>query len=212
MKLQNLKELTVVYVEDDKDTREQTEKAIGSFFDKFLVFKNAKEALEIIEKIKTDVLITDIRMPQMNGIELVNKVRADNMDVASIIFVTAHDDSEYLMQAISLKVDDYILKPINLLDLLERILNNFRVKKQGAELEMNKKLINALSIFIGGKKIEIIRHLIEHSDSSGNYMGSYDELIRNVGVSKPTVVATFKQLIDSGLLMRVKNRHYKWLA
>lgn len=210
MRYSFLKDLTVIYVEDDSDTRKQTSIAIEDFFKKFHVCKNATEALAL--DTKADVLITDIRMPNISGIELVKKMRQSTNQPDCIIFTTAHDDSEYLLQAISLKVDEYILKPVDLVELLDRISKNIRVKKQGKELEVNKKIIEALSIFVGGKKIEIIRHIMERSDSEGNYFGSYEELMEYVDVSKPTIVSTFKQLIDAGLLQRIKNRHYKLIS
>ena len=114
------------------------------------------------------------------------------------------------MQAISLKVDEYMLKPIDLTDLLERIEKSIKLKRQSRELEQNRKTIEALSVFVGGKKIEIIKHLIANADKNGNYYGSYDELMDMVDVSKPTVVATFKQLIDAELISRIRNKHYKW--
>lgn len=53
-------------------------------------------------------------------------------------------------------------------------------------------------------KIEIIKYLIEHSDVENIFYGSYEDIVQEVGVSKPTVVKTFRQLIDTGLLVRLK--------
>jgi len=208
----HIKKLCALYVEDDDDTREVTAGALRDFFADFVAVPNALTALDILETLKVDVIITDIRMPKMNGIEFVTKVRQMNTGVQCIVFTTAHNDTEYLLEAIKLKVDGFIFKPINLVELLDTCERNIRIKKQEKEIELGAKLIDALSIFIGGKKIEIIRHLIENADGDGNYFGSYEELMEEVNVSKPTVVATFKQLIDSGLMTRIKNRHYKWQA
>ena len=75
---------------------------------------------------------------------------------------------------------------------------------------MQNVLLNAISIFVGGKKIEIIKYLIEHSDDENIFYGSYEDIVQEVGVSKPTVVKTFRQLIDTGLLVRLKNKIYKF--
>ncbi|MDY3113752.1 MAG: DNA-binding response regulator, partial [Helicobacter sp.] len=50
----------------------------------------------------------------------------------------------------------------------------------------------------------------EHSDSENIFYGSYEDIVRDLSVSKPTVVKTFRQLIDTGLLVRLKNKIYKF--
>lgn len=73
--------------------------------------KNGREALAILEKTPVDLLLTDISMPGMDGLELVREVRAKNASMR-IVLISGYDDFEYAQRAISLGVSAYILKPV----------------------------------------------------------------------------------------------------
>ncbi len=70
---------------------------------------NGKEALEIIEKNTPDLLIVDIRMPELNGIEVVKKVKKDFPDLKTLV-LSMHDSSEYVVQCVEAGADGYLLK------------------------------------------------------------------------------------------------------
>ncbi|MGY8911431.1 MAG: response regulator [Flavobacteriales bacterium] len=70
---------------------------------------NGKEALEVISKNKPDVLIVDIRMPEMNGIEVVAEINKNNLDVKTLV-LSMHDSEEYVLKSIQAGADGYLLK------------------------------------------------------------------------------------------------------
>jgi len=70
---------------------------------------NGKEALEVISKNKPDVLIVDIRMPEMNGIEVVTEITKRHKDVKTLV-LSMHDSEEYVVQSIQAGADGYLLK------------------------------------------------------------------------------------------------------
>ena len=70
---------------------------------------NGKEALQVISKNKPDVLIVDIRMPEMNGIEVVTEITKSNKDVKTLV-LSMHDSEEYVVQSIQAGADGYLLK------------------------------------------------------------------------------------------------------
>ncbi len=70
---------------------------------------NGKEALEVISKNKPDVLIVDIRMPEMNGIEVVAEITKNNIDVKTLV-LSMHDSEEYVVKSIQAGADGYLLK------------------------------------------------------------------------------------------------------
>ena len=205
-----LKHLKVLYVEDEEDILKSASMVLEDYVDRLFIARNGKEALEILKQENIDLVITDILMPKLNGIDLIKEIRKNPLLEVAIIVVTAHTETRYLLDCIALRVDGYILKPIDVEELLKTTLRAVLPKFQAGELKMYNVLLNAISVFVGGKKIEIIKYLIEHSDSKNIFYGSYEDIVQEVGVSKPTVVKTFRQLIDTGLLVRLKNKIYKF--
>lgn len=88
--------------------------------------ENGEEALEKAEKLEPDVIMTDIRMPFMDGLELGNKL-ASILPSTKIIVFSGYDDFEYAKQAIRINVIEYLLKPINSAQLAE-VLRNLKVR------------------------------------------------------------------------------------
>ena len=80
--------------------------------------ENGEEALEMIEQLEPDMVMTDIRMPYMDGLTLSAKIRQKYPSIKIIIF-SGFDDFEYAQQAIKLNVTEYILKPVNVEELTE---------------------------------------------------------------------------------------------
>ena len=79
---------------------------------------NGIEALEIVDRTNIDIIITDIQMPEMSGIELIRKIKQRTKRV-KVIIITAYAEFEYAKESIKLNVDDFILKPFRSKDLLE---------------------------------------------------------------------------------------------
>ncbi|MFY9075787.1 hypothetical protein CRU99_12910 [Malaciobacter mytili] len=151
-----LKRLRALYVEDDDNIRNELSSLLSNFFGKIYVAKDGKEGLEtyLENKENIDVIISDINMPYLTGIEMIKKIRETNKDV-SVIFTTAYSDTAYLADAIKLKVYEYIVKPIDIRNLLV-VLNelatilyqNDLIAKQNIELEKYKDVIDANNIVI----------------------------------------------------------------
>ena len=72
---------------------------------------NGEEALALLKKQKIDLLISDVKMPKLSGLELTELIRQTDEDMI-IIIQSAYDDFEYMRRAIRMRVDDYILKPV----------------------------------------------------------------------------------------------------
>ncbi|AWK61648.1 two-component system response regulator [Helicobacter cinaedi PAGU611] len=210
MNLNALSKLTILYAEDDNDTANLTSLVLEDYVGRLLVAKNGQEALNLFKLHKVDLVITDILMPKMNGIELIDAIRTSSThpDVP-VVITTAHTETKYLLDAIRLRVDGYILKPINVEELLHALDKAILPFLQADEIASKNLLINAISTFVGGKKIAIIQFLLSHCDKDNIFYGSYEDIIAHLNVSKPTIVKTFKQLIDTGILIKIKNKVYK---
>ncbi len=118
-----LKSLTCLYVEDDDAVRDSFSLLVGRYFKKLLVAKNGEEGVELFRKHSPEIVISDIRMPVMDGIEMVRKIK-EISDEVFVLFITAFSDVDYLKKAIDLGVDGYITKPVDKKRLIEK-LNRF---------------------------------------------------------------------------------------
>ena len=93
---------------------------------------NGKEAYSQILNLKPDIVITDVMMPKMNGIEMAQKLAEHKID-AKIIFISGYDDLEYVRASLRLSALDYILKPVQpqkIYQVLDRVLKIVDAKRQ----------------------------------------------------------------------------------
>jgi len=123
MNFELLKTLTILYVEDEVDLQSEVKCNIAPFVKEIITKNNGQEALEYFKdnSNKIDMIITDILMPIMNGIDMVNEIRSINYEIP-IIYTTAFNDNEFLIKTVGQSIDAYILKPIDLELLLKGIV------------------------------------------------------------------------------------------
>jgi diguanylate cyclase (GGDEF)-like protein len=115
-----LKNITILYAEDEKDLREVTHQILKGFTKKQYVAQNGQEGLELFKKYENeiDLIITDVNMPILNGLDMVKEIKKININIP-IIVATAFSNKEYLLEAIDIGVDKYVLKPIDIAKLLQ---------------------------------------------------------------------------------------------
>jgi len=105
--------ISILYVEDENNVREMLGHFISRFCKNIYIAQDGEEGLELFKKHHIDIVISDIKMPKMNGIDMVGQIKKINPKQL-VVFTTAHIDSEYLFKAIELQVDGYISKPVDL--------------------------------------------------------------------------------------------------
>ena len=116
------KNFSILYVEDEKELRESSSRFLRKIFPNVDIADNGQEGLEKYLQNSYDIVITDILMPKMNGLELIRYIREKNKK-QEIIVISANTDAENLTKAIQLEVTGYVIKPINF-DQILRILND----------------------------------------------------------------------------------------
>ncbi|MEZ4693536.1 diguanylate cyclase [Arcobacter aquimarinus] len=136
-----LKDISVLYVEDENDVREFTSKLLSSLLKKVYTAQNGLEGLEIFEENKEniDLIISDINMPKMNGLEMCENIRKINNEIPLVI-TSAHNDTSFLKKAIDVGVNTYAMKPIDLYQLIESIIKAMEpilLKKRLVELNLS---------------------------------------------------------------------------
>lgn len=135
----------------------QTEFAWHQYgIDTILTASNGMQALEIIRTNQVDLLITDICMPQMDGMTLLSEVRTMNKEIRCVL-LTAHGEFEYAKRAIRLGVENYLLKPLQIDELeetIENAINNLYLKRGNTDsLFRDNVLKRWMSGAIGGDEL-----------------------------------------------------------
>ena len=132
----------VLLVDDEEEVRNAIEQRINweeLGFEVIGKAQNGVKAMEIAEKLQPDVVITDIKMPYMNGLELARNLKEENPGVR-ILILTGFDEFEYAKEAVHLEIEEYILKPINANELSECLkrLKNVLDKEREEKLNVRK--------------------------------------------------------------------------
>jgi YesN/AraC family two-component response regulator len=208
--LNSLKNLELLYIEDEADVMSQTKLILDDFVKVVHTAKDGEEGLKMALELPIDIIIADINMPKMNGIDMIKALKNEHEKDIPCIITTAHTDTEYLIDAINLKVDGYIIKPINIKDLINSVYTVMLPIIQKKEIEGCAHVVDSLAALVGGKKIEILKYIIDKLDDEKVFYGSYQDIMDALDVSKPTVVNMFKQLIGAGILEKVKNKVYRF--
>jgi len=114
-KFEKLK-LCVLYVEDEDVVRNTIYEMLRRRITDVYVASDGREGLAVFQEHKPDLVISDIRMPHMDGLEMISNIKRLNSDV-QIIITSAHSESEYFLKAIDIGVDKFVLKPVDNRDL-----------------------------------------------------------------------------------------------
>lgn len=128
--------LKILVVEDDKYLNKSICSYLNTFGYQACSALNADSAFEALGNTKFDLIISDIMLPETNGIELAETIRRLDSEIP-ILFITARDDFATKRKSFQIGIDDYMIKPINLEELTLRIEALFR----RAKIASNKKLI-----------------------------------------------------------------------
>ncbi|MFP4332548.1 MAG: response regulator transcription factor [Campylobacterales bacterium] len=136
MKHIDFKKLSVLLVEDDKIAREQLEEFLNDEFKIVYATSNAVEGFDIFEEKSPEIVITDIQMEEMNGIELARAIKGISPNTILVV-ISAFCNDEYKQAAKDIDVDAYLTKPLNLETLLEKIEQNASIKDCGTSSSGN---------------------------------------------------------------------------
>ena len=117
-----LKNLTVLLVEDDSDSKKIMHDVLSDNFEKVFTAQNGDEGLKKFKKYNPNMVITDVFMPISDGLDMTRYIKEISKDTP-VIVLSAHSEKETLLKAIDVGVDKYLIKPIMADDLLKTIEN-----------------------------------------------------------------------------------------
>ena len=203
-----LSKFNILYIEDEPELLKHTSDVLEDFVKNIFATLTCKEALKTIQQNKIDIIITDINLKDENGIEFLKELKNNlGYDIPAIV-ATAYTDTEYLIDAIKLKVEDYIVKPINLKDLLNSMHDILLPISQKKEIERSYNIIKTISAVTDGKQVELVKFILKNLDEESMFNYSYGDIMDKIEVSKPTVIKFFRQLSEKGILTKIQNKKY----
>lgn len=200
--LEKLKTLTLLYVEDEEGIRKKVSDSLRYYANKVIEAPNGKVGLELYYQEKPDIIFTDIMMPIMDGIELVKTIRKEDTKTP-VVMVTAYTDKEYLLSAVQLHLEQYIVKPINLKELkdvlckcLSVISKNHTLEKElpcGYSYDFDHKILTCKNqeIKLTKREIAFFELLLQNK----NRVVTYDELQNYIWGDDVMTDAALKSLI-----------------
>lgn len=143
MREEKLYDITLLYVEDEPDTRDLLARFLGRRVRHLLVAENGQEGLELYKHYKPEVVVTDIRMPIMDGLTMARQIK-DIDWAAKIIVTTAHSDTAYFLSAIETDVDGYAMKPLEteqLISVIEKCVEVIECRRAAQELRKERETL-----------------------------------------------------------------------
>ena len=178
-----LKPLTILYIEDEEYIRQNAVEYLSRICDHVVEAKDGLEALEVYKKEKPHIIISDIKMPKMNGLEFASEVRKVDK-TTPIIIATAHTETDYLLKAVELQLVKYIVKPITSAKLQEALslsldyltvksTNIININETTIYDILNKTLLIKNSIVKLTKNEQLLVHLLA---SNSQRAISYEEI------------------------------------
>jgi response regulator RpfG family c-di-GMP phosphodiesterase len=154
--LEQTKDLNLLYVEDDKDTRESTLMLLSELFNNVVVAVDGEDGCKKFENNDIDLIISDINMPTMNGIEMSKHIKNISEDIP-IIIISAITDISAMKEAIDIGIDCFISKPIIGIELLYD-----KIFVICEKINYDKNLINIKKAKESQEKVEFIFNLIKN--------------------------------------------------
>ena len=133
-------DLTLLYVEDDNEALEDVVFLLRRYFTTILTALDGEEGLDLFKKNSIDIVLLDINIPKLNGLQLATKIRELNEDIP-ILFLTAHSETPKLLSAINLQAISYIIKPFNIDELRNGILKSLKIINKEKNI-LKKVLLN----------------------------------------------------------------------
>jgi len=185
-------DLKLLYVEDDEMSRELIHAVLEHYFENIITAVDGIEGLEKFKQNDIDLVITDITMPKMNGLELATELKKINPDTPVLVF-SAHNESEYFLESIKLGVEGYLLKPIDIKQfeiVVSKTVQSIKIRQENIEYK------NSLELKVA-KQIEDIREkdrvLMEQSKMAD--MGEMVDVVAHQWKQPINLIYMYDQMI-----------------
>jgi DNA-binding NtrC family response regulator len=204
-----LESFNILYLEDDEHLLQHTQEILSDFLHHVYAVKDSVQAWEVLQNKRIDVIVSDILLKNENGIDFLNELKQKNID-KPIILTTAHTDTKYFLDAIKLKVENYIVKPINIQELLDTLHDILLPITQEKEIEKNSYIIKTISAITDSKQVDVIKYIVSNLDEHNILITSYSDIMNEISISKPTLIKLFKALQEKDILTKTAHKTYQF--
>ncbi|MFK2823731.1 response regulator transcription factor [Arcobacter sp. YIC-80] len=212
--MEKLKNLKILYIDDEDFIRKNAVEYLEFYCDNVYEAKDGIEGIEVYKKTKPDIIITDIKMPKLNGLQMVEQIRVDDK-TTKIIVATAFLETSYLLQAVELGLVKYLTKPITedkLLPVLKvcvmDLIDNKSIFELGNDFifdTLNKTLFKEKKqILLTKKELLFLELLIKNSKRAVTYneLSSY---VWDGNMSEDAIRSVVKELRKKLSKKSIKN-------
>ena len=182
------KDLTLLYIEDNLEARENTLFILEEFFDNIIVAVDGEDGLDKFKN--SDIIITDINMPRLNGLDMLEKIREIDKNIP-VLILSAYNESNFFMESIKLDVDGYLLKPIDMeqfLATLDKVVNRIRLE---FEAEINLNLLHQY------QEATDVSSIVSKTDISGNIIYVNNGFCELSGYSEEELIGQNHRIVRS---------------
>ncbi|KFL34741.1 MULTISPECIES: response regulator transcription factor [unclassified Sulfurospirillum] len=202
--LEKLKSLRLLYAEDEEGIRKPMANTLSYYLKEVLEARDGEEALDIYYEQRPDIILTDLRMPRKDGLYMVKEIRKIDKKTP-ILMITAHTDKEYLLSAIELKIEKYLIKPVALDELLGALKlcvteiesgRSLFLECKNCKFDFNAKRI----IHSDGSEVELTHKesdFLELLLRKKGMIVSYEEIEMNVWKEEYMSIAALRTLVKS---------------
>lgn len=187
--IKNISNLTIVYIEDEINIRNYILEFLSRYCKNTYESSSAEEGYILYKKHKPQIMLVDINLEKMSGIELISKIREEDK-TTRIIISTAYTNKEFTLQAIELNITRYLVKPLtskDLFDAFKKAINEIRELSssvfnislgEGFFFDIKKNIVikNNEEVTFRRKELQIIQFFIQMNDSIITYETLQNEI------------------------------------
>lgn len=208
-----LSDYTLLFVENEDGIRKNFEEYFSMIFKNVYVATNGQEGYKLYKEYQPSLIITDIKMPIMDGLELVKKIRQKD-ETTQIVIISAHTDVDFLLNSIPLGLIEYIVKPLNEKKLME-VFRKFLTLKKNEKYTYSQKN-STISFDNTTHELTLKENLFVEKLVHGSRVISYEEIEFDIWEHKemsPNALRIFiknlRKKLPEGFIQNVTNQGYK---
>lgn len=221
-----LKNIKILYAEDEEVSRRNASEILEMLTEQLYVAKDGKEAYELFLEYNPEIVILDIEMPYLNGLEVAQKIRIKSKNT-QIILTTAYTDTKYFLKAVELNLVKYIIKPVTIANIKEALSKayeniNFQDKRYIVIRDNLKYDTEERILFFNKEEIKLthnemlffelllkhINHVVPYEEIEMN-IWSFNEEVMTSSALRSLVRDVRKKLPDTKIIENISKTGYK---